>query len=1059
MEAQQPAIGSPTSTGSLRICLLGELRVLRCGNPVALPASKRSRALLGYLVSAGKAESRQALCDLLWDGPDDPRAELRWSLSKLRPVVDDAGAMRIRADRERVVFEPHHASTDIAEVRALLDAGIATATVAALEQAATLLAAEFLDGLELPSCYRFHQWCMAERERHGAQRLKVIAALVERLQSDPDRALAHARALVAADPSSEAAHVQLLRLLVTLGRPRDAQLHCEQAEAMFRREFGVVPSAALRLAARQLRDDPRWTAPPAAQVAAAAPTRLTAPQAPPSSIVSAALLGRSAEQSLIADTLASIRQGLPLELLLFVGEPGIGKTRLLDALADQAGQAGGRVLRARCFEAESMRPYGVWIDALRGLAPGSLADALVRDLGPLLTAGGAAATDQSDRGRLFAASVALVRHLAESSAVVFILDDLQWLDEGSAALLHYVVRSTDPSVALRVAGAAREGDLDDNASAKRMIQSLDRDHRLRRCEISPLRAADVAALLARTAPTLDAAAVHRRSAGNPLLVLAVANAHAGTGRVDDLSWHKLIDGQLQRLDEGSRDLLSWAAAMGREFRLETLSQAMGSAETELLTHLTRLERQGLLKPSGEGRCDFAHDLVREAVYRQLSQPRRRAIHRQIARALAVAAATDSSLQGELMYHASQAGDTPLAVTACIAASEHCLRVFANAQAAEAAERGLALLEHLPSGADRITAQIALLKLRVVASVGPGDARLPKLTEEMRAVIAAAEMLGLHAAAASGLHILSWLTQRSNDLPGTLAATLRAEQLSRTADSETRCLQLANTGRCLLEVEGDVVQARALVGAASLQAEAMNLQVIELVWARGLLARWDGDLEAAQQLVRAAVDLARLREDHWREFECLVWLAKIELERGCSEAVDVRCHEVSVVAGRMRGVTVPLIAALGALAAALRRPAPASAPDPAVLQTSIAELRAVDDKAHLAYVLNHVAALALEAGRVDEAQAAASTALVAAKAVGRSTEVAVASALLAGVAYTRGCSEEAAAHLLPWIAVEPGSHSASARARGFIERVRLFEQGASAARTLPWIPTPATTKAS
>jgi len=103
---------------------MGELRVLRCGEPVALPASKRSRALLGYLISIGRAESRQALCDLLWDGPDDPRAELRWSLSKLRPVVDDAAATRIRADRERVVFDAHHAGTDIADLHTLLDAGI-----------------------------------------------------------------------------------------------------------------------------------------------------------------------------------------------------------------------------------------------------------------------------------------------------------------------------------------------------------------------------------------------------------------------------------------------------------------------------------------------------------------------------------------------------------------------------------------------------------------------------------------------------------------------------------------------------------------------------------------------------------------------------------------------------------------------------------------------------------------------------------------------------------------------------------------------------------------------
>lgn len=1056
METQHPVMASPSSAGALRICLLGELRVLRGGCSVALPASKRSRALLGYLVnSAGRSHSRQTLCDLLWDGPDDPRAELRWCLSKLRRLVDGAGARRIHADREHVVFEAKQVGTDIAEVHALLGAGIASATLAELEQGAALLAGEFLDGLELPGCYRFNQWCMAERDRHDAQRLRVIAALIERLQGDPERALAHARVLVAADPASEAAHAQLVRLLVAMGRARDAQLHCEQAEAMFRREFGVVPSSALRLAARQAMD-PQQAVPVLTRPAVVA--HLTCPAlppevalAPPGAPSGTALIGRGAEQSLIADTIASSGQSLSRELLLFVGEPGIGKTRLLNELAEQAGRAGWRVLQARCFSAELMRPYGVWIDALRGLAPESLDGGLARELGPLLTAT-VAAVQQGDRSSLFEACLALVKHLAESSALVFILDDLQWLDEGSAALLHYLVRSTDPVLSLRMAGAAREGELDDNPSARRVLQSLERDHRLRRCEIAPLEAADVAALLAQKAATLDAATVHRRSAGNPLLVLAVANAHMGHGRFDELSWHKLIGAQLLRLDEGSRDLLSWASAMGREFRLETLGHAMGSAETELVARLERLERLGLLKPSDEGRCDFAHDLVREAVYRQLSQPRRRAIHRQIARALALAAAADASLQGELVYHARQAGDAPLAVSACIAAAEHCLRVFANAQALEFAERGLALLEQLPTGADRISAQIALLKLRVVASVRPGDTRLAQLREEMKTVIGAAEMLGLPAAAASGLHILSWLAHCSNDLPSTLAATLDAERLSRAADRETHCLQMANTGRCLLEVEGDVAQARALLDAGAQEAEALHLQITELVWARGLLARWDGDLDAAQRLVRTAVELARLRDDHWRELECLVWLAKIELERGCLDTVDALCREASGVAARMRDVTVPMVAALGALSAALRQTAGTLVQDGAALESSIEALRAVDDKAHLAYVLNHAAALALEAGRVGEAFAAASAALSVAQAVGRATEVAVATALLAGVAYARGRGQEAQALLLPLLAANQSPQALSARARWFMEGARRFERAAGPVQILPRIST-------
>ena len=171
METHPPASISP-----LRIRVLGDLRVERLGTVVPLPASKRTRALLGYLVCTGTPQTRQALCDLLWDGPDDPRAELRWSLTKLRPVLDDAQARRIDADRERVAFVPCGAAIDIAEVHALLAPGVSGATTEELERAAALFAGEFLDGLDLPACYRFHLRRCGVAARACAWRAKAYSA-------------------------------------------------------------------------------------------------------------------------------------------------------------------------------------------------------------------------------------------------------------------------------------------------------------------------------------------------------------------------------------------------------------------------------------------------------------------------------------------------------------------------------------------------------------------------------------------------------------------------------------------------------------------------------------------------------------------------------------------------------------------------------------------------------------------------------------------------------------------------------------------------------------------
>src|SRR3954451_10158334 len=85
-----------------RVLLLGPLQVMRNGYPLPQPPSRKARALLAYVAMAERPVSREKLCELLWDVADDPRSELRWCLSKLRPLVNGPAATRLIADRERV---------------------------------------------------------------------------------------------------------------------------------------------------------------------------------------------------------------------------------------------------------------------------------------------------------------------------------------------------------------------------------------------------------------------------------------------------------------------------------------------------------------------------------------------------------------------------------------------------------------------------------------------------------------------------------------------------------------------------------------------------------------------------------------------------------------------------------------------------------------------------------------------------------------------------------------------------------------------------------------------
>src|SRR4051794_11283622 len=225
----------------LAIRLLGELAVSRNGEAEELPASRKARALLGYLVATGRPHLRERLCELLWDGPDDPRAGLRWALAKLRPVVSERGCERLVADREHVSFSATAVEVDLTAVRALGDT--AAASTEALEAAAARFQGPFLEGLDLPGCVRFHGWCVAEREQLQARHVAILRALVDRLAERPEAALTHARALLALEPLSEASHLMVMRLLGELGRSREAMAAYESYRRLLESELGTRPSA------------------------------------------------------------------------------------------------------------------------------------------------------------------------------------------------------------------------------------------------------------------------------------------------------------------------------------------------------------------------------------------------------------------------------------------------------------------------------------------------------------------------------------------------------------------------------------------------------------------------------------------------------------------------------------------------------------------------------------------------------------------------------------------------------------------------------------------------
>ena len=194
---------------ALEISLLGELRVRAMGQEIVLPASKKARALLAFLVATGRPHRRERLCELFWDLPDDPKAALRWALSKLRRAVDTPDRLRIIADRERVQFDAEGIGIDILDIHARLRNQAGMLGVIELEDMATRLGDMLLDGLDGAGDEAFDAWLTAEREDVHLAQVEVYRRLATHRDIGPAASRKWQRLWLEADPEGAEAHQRM----------------------------------------------------------------------------------------------------------------------------------------------------------------------------------------------------------------------------------------------------------------------------------------------------------------------------------------------------------------------------------------------------------------------------------------------------------------------------------------------------------------------------------------------------------------------------------------------------------------------------------------------------------------------------------------------------------------------------------------------------------------------------------------------------------------------------------------------------------------------------------
>lgn len=242
-----------------------------------------------------------------------------------------------------------------------------------------------------------------------------------------------------------------MRLLGRLGQKREALIHYDHARRILETELGATPGKEIATAYRNLREGGV-----SRSRQASVPTPRPLPDRP--HVPHALFVGRCDERQLIDQIVPRTCKRQPVPTILVTGEPGIGKSHLLAHVESRGIAAGGIAFGARAFEAEAARPYGIWIDLLRAIVHVQGDKHLSPELGRLIPELGTSTEAIGDRARLFDGVVDLLRQVSSDQPVVVILDDLQWIDEASCALLHYVVRHLDAPAGVLFAIGARTGE-------------------------------------------------------------------------------------------------------------------------------------------------------------------------------------------------------------------------------------------------------------------------------------------------------------------------------------------------------------------------------------------------------------------------------------------------------------------------------------------------------------------------------------------------------------------------------------------------------------------------
>ncbi len=409
------------------------------------------------------------------------------------------------------------------------------------------------------------------------------------------------------------------------------------------------------------------------------------------------IAGRESELASLTDAFAEAQEARQTGLVLLEGEPGAGKTRLAAELAAQAAGAGALVCFGRC-DPEVPAPFRPWIGVLSDL------DAELPEADPALDA-----DPHAQRHRLLAATVELISTAGQWAPLLMLIDDLQFADRASLLLLRELLDGPDAPVL--VVATVRDIEADHGEPWRALGPDL-----RRRPTTSSLRVGglDLAATRLLVGGQLDAEAVQAETGGNALFVVELLRHHAesaGESTATPRSIAELVGRRAASLGEEVARVARYAAALGRSFDFELLVHVVDRSPDEVLEALEHVCAAGLAAEVVDhpGWFQFSHGVVQHALAGELTDLRRRQLHRRAAEWLAGAGSRDVVRTGELVRHWAAAGSDFVAQagTALMEAGDRALEVVAFDDAVRAYEQALRLHERATPEPDTRTIELLL----------------------------------------------------------------------------------------------------------------------------------------------------------------------------------------------------------------------------------------------------------------------------------------------------------------------------------------------------------------